>query len=83
MKRALNFCAVLCLLGLTVCGDQFYNLPSRMNDATDAVEDRYPSLREHMEAVREPAPKSYILLYGAGVFLLGFGVFVTLARRVR
>jgi hypothetical protein len=54
-----------------------------MNDATDAVENRYPWVREHLEAVREPDPKSYILLYGAGAFLLGLGVFVTLARRSR
>jgi hypothetical protein len=47
------------------------------------VQNHDPSAREDVEAAREPNPEGDALLRDAGAFLLGFGVFVTLAKRSR
>lgn len=83
MKLGLYFCAVLCLFGMGVCVDHFYNLPDAVGEAMDAVQNHDPSAREDVEAAREPNPEGDALLRDACGFLLGFGVFVTLAKRSR
>ena len=83
MKRGLYFCALLCLLGLAVCVDRLYNMPNLVSEAMEAVQNHDPSAREDVEAAREPNPEGDALLRDAGLFLLGFGAFVTLAKRSR
>jgi hypothetical protein len=83
MKRGLYFCALLCLLGFAVCVDHLHNMPNLVSEAIEAVQSHDASAREDVEAAREPNPEGDALLRDAGLFLLGVGVFVMLARRSR
>jgi hypothetical protein len=83
LKRVLYFCAVVCLAGVCVCVFRFASIPNTVGEAIDAVQNNDPSARADVEAAREPNQEGDDLLRDAGLFLLGFGVFVTLARRGR
>jgi hypothetical protein len=58
-------------------------MPNTVGEAIDAVQNHDPSARADVEAAKEPNVVGDELLRDGGLFLLGFGVFVTLAKRGR
>ena len=83
MKRVLYFCAVVCLVGTVVCTFQLVSMPNLIDEAIEAADNHDPSARGDVDAAREQMPEAEELLRNAGLFLLGFGASVAVARRVR
>jgi hypothetical protein len=83
VKRILYFCAFACLVGVVVYAVRFASMPNLMGEAIEALDNHDPSAREDVEAAREQNPEAERYLKDAGLFLLGFGASLMLARRVR
>ncbi len=83
LTRVLYFCALACLVGVGIYAFRYMSMPNAMGEAIEAVDNRDSTAREDVEAAREQMPEAEGYLRNAGLFLLGFGGFVMVARRTR
>jgi len=83
VKRILYLCALACLAGVVVYAVRLASMPNLVGEAIEAVDKHDPAARDDVEAAREQSPEAEQYLKDAGLFLLGFGALLMLARRVR
>jgi len=83
MKRVLYLCALVCLGGTGYYALKLATMPNLMGEAIAAVDSHDREARGDVDAAMEQMPEAEEYLKDGGLFLLGFGASLMLARRQR
>jgi hypothetical protein len=83
VKRVLYVCAFACLVGACYYALQLVTMPNLMGEAIAAVDSHDRGAAGDVDAARAQMPEAEGFLKDGGLFLLGFGASILIARRVR